>query len=258
MNTRIDLEISATQVVVLAGGRAKRMGIDIPKFMLEIGGKKLIDICIESLAADGFKKFVFLLGHGSDMVTQHIQDGSRYGINASYSIDPPDVIGWGKAKAFKYALLNEKIYRSMRCIVAFPDDIIQIPNIYSKFLAHHLESVMKHGVGASTILVPGTDYPYGVAEIEDATGLVRRFVEKPVVDKPTSVGIYLFEPAVYDIIDTLIPLNDGSPVELESSIFPFMAREGNLASFFVPTNAWLPINTVKEFERATRILTVKS
>jgi NDP-sugar pyrophosphorylase family protein len=249
-------EISETQVIVLAGGRAKRMGIDIPKCMLEIGGKKLIDICVESLVKDGFRKFVFLLGHKSEMVIEHVGDGNKYGISGDYSIDPADAIGWGKAKAFKYALINGRINSSRRSIIVFPDDIVSVPNVFLKFLSHHLHYVSKYNVSASTVLVPGTEYPYGVAEVE-TSGLISDFIEKPLVDKPTSVGIYAFEPNVYDIIRTMIPLTDASPVELESTILPFLAREHKLASFFVPYNSWLPINTVKEFERAAKILAVR-
>ena len=47
-----------TQVIIVAGGRAKRLGMDIPKCLLEISGKKLVDMSIESLAKEGFHDFV--------------------------------------------------------------------------------------------------------------------------------------------------------------------------------------------------------
>jgi NDP-sugar pyrophosphorylase family protein len=240
----------------MAGGRAKRMGIDIPKCMLEISGKKLIDICIESLQKEGFSDFVFLLGHKHEMVTQHLGDGTRYGINAKFSIDPPSVLGWGKGKAFKYALETNKIDKSKRCIIVFPDDLVLEEKVFSKVLVHHIEAIRKNDVSASTLLVPGTEYPYGVADVS-SDGTVLEFKEKPFLDKPTSVGVYVFEPKVYDIISKRISLEDPKPVDLESTIMPYLVNERKLTGLFIPSDKWVPVNTMKEYEQAVKILSLQ-
>ncbi|MFQ5940579.1 MAG: NDP-sugar synthase [Nitrososphaerales archaeon] len=247
-------EIANTQVVVLAGGRAKRMGIDFPKCLLEVSGKKLIDICIESLTKEDFRKFVFLLGHRHELVMQHLGDGSKYNIEAKYSVESQSSIGWGKAKAFKHAL-RSGIDLSRRSIVVFPDDIILERDFYSRFLMNHLEAVQKHRVLASAVLVPDAEYPYGVAKV-DSSGMILGFTEKPLIKRPTSVGIYAFEPQVYGIVEETIDLDEQGAVELESTIFPLLARKHKLFSFFISRNKWLPINTVKEYERAIKVLTV--
>lgn len=256
MNSWHERQIAKTQIVVMAGGMAKRMGMDIPKCLLEISGKKLIDMCIESLKEQGFEEFVFLLGHRHEMVTQHMGSGSRYGIEARFSIDPPSVSGWGKGKAFKYALAAEKIDSSKRSIIVFPDDIIMEDQIHEKFLINHLELMRNHSILGSTLLVPGTQYPYGVAEV-DNEGLVKRFIEKPFLDKPTSAGVYIFEPDVYDIIRNEISLDDPNPVDLESTIMPYLVDRNKLGSFFISSDKWIPINTMKEYEQAVKILSVK-
>lgn len=249
-------EIAKTQVLVLAGGRAKRMGIDLPKCLLEVSGKKLIDRCIESLTKDGFRQFVFLLGHRHELVIQHIGDGSRYGIEANYGIDPTSKLGWGKGKAIKHALQSNKIDRSRRSIVAFPDDVVLENDVYSRFLMSHLEAVHRYGVFASAVLVPGTEYPYGVAKV-DSRGMIVGFNEKPFVDKPTSVGIYAFEPQVYEVVEEGIDLQEPGAVELESTILPLLARKRRLSSFFIARDKWLPINTLKEYEQAMKVLAIK-
>ena len=248
-------QIARTQVVVLAGGRAKRMGIDIPKCLLEIGGKKLVDICVEALAAEGFRDFVFLLGHKHEMVTEYLEDRSKYlKIQAKTSIDPPSVSGWGKGKAFKFALANGKIDRSRRSMIVFPDDIILEEKVYSKFLSNHTQAAKMHAILASTLLVPGTEYPYGVAEVDSSNGIVTKFEEKPFLNTPTSVGVYLFEPDVYEIIDNEIDLMDESPVDLESTIMPVLVSKRKLSSMFTKSDKWIPINTMKEYEKALQVL----
>lgn len=245
-------EIAKTQIVVMAGGRARRMGIDFPKCLLEISGKKLIDMCIESLLGEGFRNIVFLLGHKHEMVTEHVGNGNKHDAEINFSIDPSSVSGWGKGKAFKYALTTNKIKSSKRSMVIFPDDIILEDRIFSKFLMNHLEAIRKYSISASALLVPGTDYPYGVVDV-DSEGLVQKFTEKPFLNKPTSVGVYIFEPDVYSMIQEIINFDDPTPVDLESTIMPRLVAKNKLGSFFIPANKWLPINTMKEYERAIKV-----
>ncbi len=240
--------------MVIAGGKAKRMGLDIPKCLLQVRGKTLVDKCIESLTKEGFRQFVFLVGHQHQLVMEHIGDGAKYGIEARYSIDPVTSVGWGKGKAINYALRNSSIDRSRRSLVLFPDDIILENDIYSRFMTAHLDGMRSRGCLASIVLVPGTEYPYGVAEV-DVSGLILDFKEKPLISKPTSIGIYLFEPQVYEVIERTIDLQAPDAIELESVALPFLARERRLEGFFIDSNTWLPVNTVKEYERLLKVLT---
>ena len=213
-NEQLRSEIAKTQVLVLAGGKAKRMGIDLPKCLLEISGKRLIDICIDSLTREGFRKFTFLLGHMHELVMEHIGDGRKYGIEVTYSIDPVSNMGWGKGKALKHALQSGKVDKSERSIIVFPDDIILDDDVYLRFLSSHIEAVRKHGIFASLILVPGTEYPYGVAKI-DSKGRIVKFTEKPLIRKPTSTGIYIFEPQVYEVVEDKVSIEELGAVEIE-------------------------------------------
>lgn len=246
-------EIDKTQVIVVAGGKAKRMGIDIPKCLLEISGKKLIDRTIESLTKEGFKQFVFLVGHKHELVMEHIGDGSKYGIQAEFSIDPIGNVDWGKGKAIKQALKSHKFDRTKRSLILFPDDVVLEKDIFSRFLKSHLDSVIHRSCIGSIVLVPGTEYPYGEASV-DPNGLILGFKEKPLIHKPTSIGIYIFEPAVYEIIEYAIDLEDIDAVELESGVLPILANERKLSGFFIASSKWIPINTLKEYEKVIKVL----
>ncbi len=248
--------VDRTQVIVLAGGKAKRLGLDVPKCLLEISGKKLIDMSIEALVKEGFRDFVLMLGHKAEMVIDHVGDGGKYGINVTYSVDPSNAIGWGKGKAFKHALVSNKIDTSKRSLVVFPDDIVLEEKIFSRLLMYHADSMRKHATSATIVLVPGTEYPYGVADV-DERGVVLKFTEKPLINAATSIGMYTFEPEIYDIINDRINLDDPHPVEFESIVLPHLAGEHKLASMFIETKNWVPINTIKEYENAIKVLSVK-
>jgi NDP-sugar pyrophosphorylase family protein len=248
--------VDRTQVIVVAGGKAKRLGMDVPKCLLEISSRKLIDISIEALAKEGFRDFVLMLGHKADMVMDHVGDGSRYGIKVTYSIDPVNAIGWGKGKAFKHALVNNKIDTTKRSLVVFPDDIVTEDRIFSRLLMHHADSMRKNATSATIVLVPGTEYPYGVAEV-DGSGIVMKFTEKPQVNVATSIGMYAFEPDTYEIIREHIDLDNPMPVEFESVVLPRLASDQRLASMFIETKNWVPINTLKEYENAIKVLSTR-
>lgn len=244
-----------TQIAILAGGMGKRLGIDAPKCLLSIGNSTLLDICIEGLIKNGFKdkEFILLLGYKHEMVRRHVDDGKRYGIRVKYSIDPENNIGWGKGKAFKYALLNNIIDRRKRTIVTFPDDIMLDDGIYARFMQEHLEAVSRYGVYASITLIDKVEYPYGTAKLDDSNNIVE-FIEKPMLTIPTSIGLYIFEPKVYDMINEYIDMNSQKAVELESVIFPILAKKGLLHGFIINSGSWLSINTLKEYEKAIKVL----
>lgn len=248
--------VDRTQVIVVAGGKAKRLGMDVPKCLLEISGKKLIDMSIESLAKEGFHDFVLMLGHKAEMVMDHVGDGGKYGVKVTYSVDPVNAIGWGKGKAFKHALVNNKIDRSKRSLVVFPDDIVLEERIFSRLLMHHADSMRKYATSATIVLVPGTEYPYGVADV-DESGIVKKFTEKPQVNVPTSIGMYAFESDTYEIIHNRISLEDPHPIEFESIVLPQLAGENKLASMFIESKNWVPINTLKEYENAVKVLSIR-
>ena len=237
--------------MVIAGGRGERLGLNIPKCMLEISGKKLIDICIGSLTRQGFRRFVFLLGFRHDVVKNHIGDGSRYGIEAKFSIDPHSESGWGKGKAFKSALANRIIGPRQRSLVVFPDDLITDDSTHKKFLAHHIQCVRKYCALASIVLASGMRLPYATART-NPEGMVIEFSEKPVVPYQVSVGLYAFEPAVYEMIDASINLADPEPLDLESTVLSRLAKDQRLASMSIDSGMWLPINTIKEYEQALK------
>ncbi len=244
-------EIKRTQVLVFAGGMAKRMGyLDKPKALLEVNGKPLIDHTLEMCTGCGFEDFVFLLGHKSEDIISHLKKWEGK-INMRYSVESEHIKG--KGKAFKFALENGKIDRNRRSLVVFPDDLVLDPTLPLQALLHHLTGVRSFGIKATIVFTTGTEYPFGVGEI-DSYGIVYDFVEKPFIEKPTSIGMYLLEPYVYELVDKKIDLNASNGVEFESMILPVLAEEKALYSFLIPPNLWIPVNTIKEYELANKVM----
>lgn len=244
-------EIENTQVLIFAGGKAKRMGyLQTPKPLLKISNKPLIDYTVEMCAFCGFKDFVFLLGYKSEEIKNHIKGRWEEKINVKYSIEPERIKG--KGKALKYALKNGKIDKKRRSLILFPDDLILDKTIPAQLLLAHLTGRKLFATEATATFVKGVTFPFGKGEINEF-GLVEKFEEKPLLKIYTSTGLYVFEPHVYKLVEKKISLASSEPQEFESIILPILAKEKKLFSFVIPPNAWISVNTVKEYELAQKI-----
>lgn len=78
--------------VVLAGGKGVRLSSitkdEIPKPMARIAGKPVLEHIVERLKENGIDSIYFMLGHLSDCITAYFGDGSGFGVNIEYVIEP--------------------------------------------------------------------------------------------------------------------------------------------------------------------------
>lgn len=245
-------EIEETQVVLIAGGLGKRLGRpDIPKCLIEVNGKPLIEWSIGLFRLNGFLDFVLLLGYKGKMVEELVGDGSKYGVNVTYSYDPMEPERMGKGKAIKHALLTGKIDNKKRSIVAYPDDMYLELGLPRRLLAKHLEYVRRRGIISTVVLVRDFRLPYGVAKI-NSEGLVESFEEKPILDLLINAGMYVLEPKAYSYVIENVYMDSDGPVDLETAVLPKIASRGLLASFVIPSSSWVPVNTIKDLEEASK------
>jgi len=250
-------EIEKTQVVILAGGSAKRMGkLDRPKALLELKeGWTLLDNELEFFAKCGFKNFVLLLGHMHEQIEDHIENvGYRKRFNLQISVDPTTE-NWGKGKALKYAF-DQGIIKRERFIVSYPDDLKFDLSLPLKLILQHLSFVSKYESLGTITLVNGIEFPFGVARL-NGEGKVISFVEKPLVDTLTSIGLYAFEKEVLDLVKEKIDINSPKAIEFEDIIIPTLVSQGKLYSLVVPPDVWLPVNDIKSYEKTLKIFQSK-
>jgi N-acetyl-alpha-D-muramate 1-phosphate uridylyltransferase len=88
------------QVAILVGGKATRMGeltADLPKFLLEVGGRAFADRQLSWLASAQVDRVVLCVGHLGDQIRDFVGDGSRWGLAVDYVNDGPTLLGTGGA-----------------------------------------------------------------------------------------------------------------------------------------------------------------
>lgn len=250
-------DLKANTVVVLpAGGQGTRIRAEthsegINKVMICVDGKRsMIEKTVEDYAQCGIDKFVVLTGFLAERVEDHLGNGSRWGVDIKYSRDP-DGRKVGNAGAILNALNNGTIDSSLTAIVHNPDDmIIGMTRPYGEvFLEGHLKG-RKNGCIGTFIVVPESPFQYSGLIIEN--GKVRDISKYPPIAVPAHTGITVFDPEIYDYFKRLVSLEVES--SFENVVCPVIAQEGRLFAINIPSEAWIPVNNLKDLEAAARAL----
>ena len=97
-------------LAILAGGYATRLGPltkDFPKCLIEINGRAFVDWQLDLLVENGYTDFIFCISYKSELVQNHLGDGSRWGAKIRYSIDGRTQLGTGGAIQKALPLLGD-------------------------------------------------------------------------------------------------------------------------------------------------------
>jgi MurNAc alpha-1-phosphate uridylyltransferase len=86
------------RAMILAAGRGERLRPltdELPKPLVEIAGKPLIEFHLEALAGAGFREVVINQGHLGDLLSEALGDGSHWGVNIHWSDEQPEALETG-------------------------------------------------------------------------------------------------------------------------------------------------------------------
>lgn len=223
------------KAVILAGGYGKRLRPlteSIPKSLIQIAGKAIIEWQISWLSRHGIKEFVVLIGYLGEKVKERLGDGSKLGVKVEYSVEVVP-LGTGGALMNAYEYLKDEDEFMM-----INGDIITNLDVTKMF------DVPREFVGAIA-LVP-LPSPYGIV-IFDETNKIKGFIEKPTIkDYWINAGIYLLRKEVFDYLP--------SKGDIERTAFPKLAEEGKLKAIRYFDVLWKSIDSHKDLEEADALL----
>ena len=206
------------RAVVLVGGvgtRLRPLTSDLPKQMLPIVDRPMIEHVVGHLAAHGVEEVVLSLGFLPDAFLDTYPDGRCAGLPLHYAVEPEPL---DTAGAIRFAVEDAGIDEAF--LVLNGDVLTDLA--VDELIGFHRAS----GAEATVSLTPVDDPSrYGVVPT-DADGRVTGFVEKPPAGAAPcnwiNAGTYVFEPSVIDRIEP------GRRVSVEREVFPAMADEGVL------------------------------
>jgi NDP-sugar pyrophosphorylase family protein len=223
--------------MILAGGKGERLRPltdKLPKPMVPLCGKPILEHQVEWLKKGGVSDVVFLSGYLSDSIRDHFGDGSRFGFNALYSVEDSP-LGRGGAIKKGYPLVPP----GEDTVVVLNGDIVTDESL-AAVLARHRERKVLDAAHLATLLVTPMVSPYGLVDTNDADE-VTGFREKVELPHWINGGVYVFDRAVF------AQFPDLGDHEVET--FPRLAQEGRIAA--LKTRAfWTSIDSFKDLREA--------
>lgn len=224
--------LKSNQVVIMAGGLGTRLmplTKELPKPMLQIGAKPLLETIINQLKTYGYHRFILCVNYKSDVIKNYFQDGTEFDVEIQY-IEEEKRLGTAGAIRLAKEYLTEPFF-------VVNGDVLTRLN-FEQFMDYHLkkENVITVGVKQHEIQIP-----YGVLDIKDEQLLSLR--EKPSFSYFINAGIYCLLP---DILDS-IPANEYYDItQLIDAQIKMSKRVGS----FPITEYWLDIGQLEQYNQA--------
>jgi UDP-N-acetylglucosamine diphosphorylase/glucosamine-1-phosphate N-acetyltransferase len=183
------------QAVILAAGEGQRLRpftVTKPKAMLSIAGKPILEYVIESLAQNGIRSIVMVVGYRKEQIFDYIGSGKQFGVDITY-ITQEKQLGSAHALAQAKGIIENEF-------LVLPGDNLIEPNTIAQFV----------GLKPEAVLVKRVDNParYGVLTVEE--NLVKNIDENPKQPKSNivSTGIYAFTTKVLSFIEHELMIPD--------------------------------------------------
>src|SRR5579875_153920 len=221
------------QAVILAGGagtRLRPLTYVVPKSLLPVGGKPLLERTMQYLKSYGVKDFVICVAYLKKQIMTTIGDGSSLGVNVSYAeSDVP--LGTGGQLKTAEPFLND-------AFLAMNGDIVTSLNI-AKFVTTHQIS---RGIGTIALKKFEIKVPYGYITL-NKNSTIQRFEEKPTLAFMANAGIYVSEKRIFDYIPA------HKQCSLETETFPALLSHGESINSYYENAYWADVGSMVDFER---------
>jgi len=225
------------KALLLIGGKATRLRPitnKIPKCMIEINGKTMLEHLFDLLKKYGIRDIILAVGYLKEKIKDFYGDGSKFGVNITYVEEDKPL---GTAGPIKLA----KAHLTDSFIVGNGDELKSL-NIPRMFRLHKRKDALA-SIALTSVADPSQ---YGVARLSGSR--IVEFIEKPKPENTPSnlinAGFYILEPEIINMIPSGFSM-------LEKDVFPKLAKEGKLRGFPF-AGQWFDMGTPERLENARK------
>lgn len=220
------------KAVILAGGRGTRLApytTILPKPLMPIGEKPILDIVLRQIKHHGFTEITLAVGYLAELLMAYFGTGERLGVHIEYSREEQPL-----GTAGPISLVPNLTER----FLVMNGDVLTALD-YSAMLAHHQAS----GAICTVAVYPrNVKIDLGVVEY-DAQNRLTNYIEKPTHHYRVSMGIYIFEPRVL----SFIPRN--ARLDLPDLVKALVAA-GETVNCYPYEGYWLDIGRPDDYQQA--------
>lgn len=228
-----------TKVLILTGGEGVKLRpftYEMPKALLPIHNKPLLQHTIEFMAKSGFKDIVISVGYLGDKIQEYFKDGSGFGVKITYLEQSK------KESGTSQPTLQAKKTIGAAPFILWYGDVLAKPDLFD-MLEFHKSSKNMVTMGVTSI---DKSSDWGVVSLKGSN--VIDFSERP--DKGSSIS-HLINAGIYimnaDIFEQIKPTSKS----LEIDVLPKLAKE-NVLSGYSLAEQWFDVGSLANYEKAVK------
>ncbi len=212
--------------VIMAGGKGSRLrsitNDEIPKPMVPVDGKPLLEYQVEALKEYGIKKIVMIVGHLGEKIMEHFKDGKDFGVDIDYIVEKDPL---GTAGAFYY--LKDKTDAK--------DFLLVFGDVFFDIDFDRMEDFHFKNAALTTLLAHPNGHPYDSDLIQtDDNGKVIGFDSKNNVrdywyDNMVNAGMYVINRELLELVKEPVK------IDFEKDILANQVKNGaNIYAYHSP------------------------
>lgn len=224
------------KAVILAGGlgsRLKPFTEIIPKPLLPIGEKAILEIQIEHLRKYGFKEIFLATNYKSEYIENFFGDGSKYGIKLTISKEDKPLGTVGPLSLLKEQLSEEPF-------------LVMNGDILTKCNFSKLYQFGSNINADLTVCIKEFVTPFRFGDINFNGDYVTAIEEKPNIKTNILAGIYIMKPSIFKYISY------NEPLSMDKLINNMLENDSPIAKYMID-EYWLDIGVVDDYKEVQEI-----
>lgn len=224
---------------ILAGGHGIKMRpftYEMPKAMLPVKGRPILEYIIDSLRESGLRDVIILIGPKGEKIKEHFGDGSKFGIRITYAEE-------GKKSGTSGSLRKVANLLAEGPFLLMYGDVLTEINLDDFIGFHETQKSL------ATVALTSVEDPSAYGAVKMHGNKIVEFREKPKkapeVSRLVNAGIFILDPKVINYT----PKKGFSM--LEKDVFPKLAKEGRLYGYLFE-GRWYDVGTPEVYEKVIK------